>query len=308
MTTSIELEAPFGFSLSAAAEFYAGFAPMGGAARKLEQSLQLVLRLDGTFEAVSAKLKQRGSRLSVEVEGTKDTARLVKQLSRMLGLGVDGRAWAAVGEVDPVLGAVKRHFPGFFTAGFPSPYEAGIGGVLSQRSSVRQAAATRKALSLAHGDEVGGLQVVPSPEQLLKVKSFAGISAAKLETLHGLARAALSGVLDAERLNALPQEQALEELQQLRGIGPWTASHMLLRGASAQDALPLQEPRVLRAFTHAYERPESDFVRCAEAWRPFRMWASILLVRNLARVGAWAAVPSDFERRGRQRAAHEARR
>lgn len=318
MTTSIELEAPFGFSLSAAAEFYAGFAPMGGTerkasprglrgrtgatqepARKLEQSLQLVLRLDGTFEAVSAKLKQQGSKLTIEVEGTKDVERLTRQLSRMLGLGVDGRAWAAVGEVDPVLGAVKRHFPGFFTAGFPSPYEAGLGGVLSQRSSVRQAAATRKALSLAHGAEVGGLQVVPSPEQLLKVKSFAGIAAAKLETLHGLARAALGGVLDAERLNALPQEQALEELQELRGIGPWTASHMLLRGASAQDALPLQEPRVLRAFTHAYERPESDFVRCAEAWRPFRMWASIVLVRNLAREGAWAAVPSDFKRRGR---------
>jgi 3-methyladenine DNA glycosylase/8-oxoguanine DNA glycosylase len=94
-------------------------------------------------------------------------------------------------------------------------------------------------------------------------------------------------------------EQALEELQELRGVGPWTASHMLLRGASAQDALPLAEPRVLRAFTLAYQRPESDFARCAEAWRPLRMWASIALVRNLGRLGQWAAVPSDFKRRGR---------
>ncbi len=299
MNTSIELEAPLGFSLSAAAEFYAGFAPMGGAARQLEQRLQLALRLDGTFEAVCATLTQVGTSLKVEIEGTKDVPRLTRQLNRMLGLGVDGRAWARVGEIDPVMGEVKQHFPGFFTAGFPSPYEAGLGGVLSQRSSVRQAASTRKALSLAHGSEVGGLQVVPSPEQLLKVKAFKGISEAKLETLHGLARAALSGVLDAERLNALPVEQALEELQELRGVGPWTASHMLLRGASAQDALPLQEPRVLRAFTHAYGRPQSDFARCSEAWRPFRMWASIMLVRNLARVGQWAAVPSDFKRRGR---------
>lgn len=299
MNTSIELEAPFGFSLSAAADFYAGFAPMGGAARQLEQRLQLALRLDGTFEAVLATLTQRGSSLKVDLEGTKDVPRLTRQLSRMLGLDVDGRVWARVGELDPVMGKLKLHFPGIFTAGFPSPYEAGLSGVLSHRSSVRQAAATRKALSLAHGDEVGGLRVVPSPEQLLKVKAFAGISAAKLETLHGLARAALSGVLDATRLNALSQEQAMEELQQLRGVGPWTASHMLLRGASAQDALPLQEPRVFRAFTHAYERPESDFVRCAEVWKPFRMWASIVLVRNLARVGQWAAVPSDFKRRGR---------
>ena len=303
MPLHFELEAPFGFSLAAAADFYAGFAPMGGAAQQLERKLRLAFRLDGTFEAVAATLSQHGSRLQLEVEGTDDVARVTRQLARMLGLDADGRAWAAVGEADPVLGALQRHFPGFFTAGFPSPYEAGVGGVLSQRSSVKQAAATRRRLSEMHGAQAGGLFVLPSPEQLLRVKAFPGIPLAKLEVLHGLARAALDGRIDAERLRALPREQALEELQQLRGVGPWTASHLLLRGASLQDALPLAEPRVLRAFTLAFQRPESDFAKCAEAWRPFRMWAAIILVRNLARAGQWAAVPSDFQRRGRESAA-----
>ena len=298
MTNHFELEAPFGYSLAAAADFYAGFAPMGGTARSLEGRLQLAFRLDQTFEAVAVTLSQRGARLLVEVVGTGDRARVTQQLDRMLGLDVDGKGWAAVGERDPIMGAVKRHFPGFFTAGFPSPYEAGVSGVLSQRSSVRQAAATRRKLSEAHGASVGELQVLPSPEQLLRVKSFSGIAPQKLEVLHGLARAALEGTLDAQRLTALPVEEALEQLQQLRGVGPWTASHMLMRGASLQDALPLAEPRVLRAFTLAYERPESELLRCAEAWRPFRMWACIALVRNLGRLGQWAAVPSDFKRRG----------
>lgn len=302
MTIHFELEAPFAFSLAAAADFYAGFTPMGGAARQVERKLQLALRLDGTFEAVAATLSQAGSRLNVEVEGTKDTGRLTKQLTRMLGLDADGKAWAAVGEADPVLGAVKRHFPGFFTAGFPSPYEAGVGGVLSHRSSVKQAASTRRKLSEAHGALVGGLHVLPSPQQLLGVKSFPGIAVQKLEVLQGLARAALDGTLDAQRLRALPMAQALDELQLLRGVGPWTASHMLMRGASLQDALPVTEPRVLRAFTHAYERPESDFVKASEAWKPFRLWACIALVRNLGRAGKWAAVPSDFQRRGKRAA------
>jgi len=298
-TIHFELQAPFGFSLAAAADFYAGFAPMGGAAQQRERKLQLAFRLDGTFEAVSATLKQQGSSINVELLGTKDVARVTKQLSRMLGLDVDGRAWAAVGERDPILGGIKQFFPGFFTAGFPSPYEAGVSGVLSHRSSVKQAGALRRKLSEAHGTEVGGLFVMPSPEQLLGVKQFIGVPAQKLEVLHGLARAALDGRIDAERLRALPTEEALEQLESLYGIGPWTAHHMLLRGASAQDALPTAEPRVLRAFALAYERPESDFASVAEAWRPFRMWASILLVRNLAREGQWAAVPSDFKRRGR---------
>src|SRR5688572_33404281 len=101
-TTQFDVPAPFGFSLSAAAEFYAGFAPMGGAAQLQERGLQLAVRLDGTFEAVSATLWQRGDRVFVEAVGTADQSRLIKQLSRMLGLDADGRAWAAVGERDEV--------------------------------------------------------------------------------------------------------------------------------------------------------------------------------------------------------------
>lgn len=300
MTTStFDVTAPFGFRLSAAAEFYAGFAPMGGAAELSGGALHLALLLDETFEPVSARLTQKGDRIEVRAEGTSDAPRLTRQLGRMLGLDADGREWARVGERDPVMGRLQRTFAGFFTAGFPSPYEAAMGGILSQRSSVAQAARTRRQLSAAHGHSVGGLSVVPSPHRLLEVKAFPGISARKLGVLHGVARAALEGKLDATRLRAMPVSRALEELERLDGVGPWTASHMLLRGASVQDALPTAEPRVLRAFERAYGRSERDFAACAEAWRPLRMWAAILLVRDLARAGDWAAVPSDFERRGR---------
>ncbi|MBL8916851.1 MAG: DNA-3-methyladenine glycosylase 2 family protein [Archangium sp.] len=305
MTTnrfSTELQAPFGFSLSAAAEFYAGFAPMGGAAQLQDKGLQLGVRLDGTFEPVSATLSQKGSRILVEAEGTTDQPRLIKQLSRMLGLDADGRAWAAVGERDDVLGRLKKFFPGFFTAGFPSPYEAGLGGVLSQRSSVKQAAALRRKLSAAHGSQVGGMWLVPAPKRLLAVKAFPGISERKMDVLHGIARAALDGKLEADRLLAMPTEAALESLESLDGVGPWTAAHMLMRGASVRDVLPTSEPRVLRAFAAAYQRPESDYAKVSEGWRPFRMWAAIILVRNLAREGGWAAVPEDFARRGRRSA------
>ena len=301
MTIHFELEAPSGFSLTAAADFYAGFAPMGGAARQQGPRLHLAQRLDGTFEAVALTLTQANARLIIDAEGTADQQRLTTQLTRMLGLDVDGAAWARLGKSDPVLGAIKQHYPGFFTAGFPSPYEAAISGVLSQRSSIAQAATTRRKLSEQHGTLVGGLHVVPSPVQLLAVKSFPGIPERKLEVLHGLARAALDGTIDATRLRALPMEQALEELQQLHGVGPWTAAHMLLRGASLQDALPLNEPRVLRAFSLAYDRPESDFAYVARAWRPFRMWACILLMRNLGRVGEWQSSRRDSDRRSQRK-------
>lgn len=301
-----DLDAPHGFSLTAAADFYAGFAPMGGAARRDDAGLELTQLLEGSWAAVRVRLTQRGARLEVRATTSAPVAdlqaRLTAQLRRMLGLDVDGRAWLAAGARDETLGRVQREFPGFFTAGFPSPYEAGVSGVLSHRSSVKQAAATRRALASRHGELVGETAVIPSPQRLLALRSFPSIPAGKLETLHTLARAALEGQLDAEALRALPVDEALARLERMRGVGPWTASHLLLRGASVQDALPLAEPRVLRAFAFVSGRPEADFARAAQAWRPFRMWAAILLVRSLARAGGWAAVPSDFTRRGRVRA------
>jgi DNA-3-methyladenine glycosylase II len=276
--TTFQLEAPAGFSLSAAAEFYAGFSPMGGAARRDADSLQLVFLLDGTFTPVSARLSpsppaeervgERRRALHLAVEGTTDELRVAIQISRMLGLDADAPAWLDLGKRDPLVGGLQRSFPGFFTAGFPSPYEAGVSGVLSHRSSVKQAASIRRALSKAHGTELDGVFALPTPRQLLAAKGFTSIPDAKWKVLQGLARAALDGLLDAERLRALPTEFALAQLQTLHGVGPWTAAHMLLRGATARDALPLSEPRVLRAFTHVSGRPEREFIQRAEAASP----------------------------------------
>jgi DNA-3-methyladenine glycosylase II len=194
--TTFQLEAPAGFSLSAAAEFYAGFSPMGGAARRDADSLQLVFLLDGTFTPVSARLSpsppaeervgERRRALHLAVEGTTDELRVAIQISRMLGLDADAPAWLDLGKRDPLVGGLQRSFPGFFTAGFPSPYEAGVSGVLSHRSSVKQAASIRRALSKAHGTELDGVFALPTPRQLLAAKGFTSIPDAKWKVLQGL--------------------------------------------------------------------------------------------------------------------------
>jgi DNA-3-methyladenine glycosylase II len=115
------------------------------------------------------------------------------------------------------------------------------------------------------------------------VKSFPGISAEKLVRLHGIAYAALDGKLDADTLRALPRDAALEHLQKLRGVGRWTAGHILLRGAGIRDELPGMEPRVMAGVAKAYglKRPSlASLVRISDGWRPFRMWVSVLIVMN----------------------------
>lgn len=291
---TLELDKPRGFSLQAAADFYAGFVPGSGMAVAATDRLTLAFRLDQSFEAVAVELRETEDSVLAAVAGTRDAERVAQQVARMLGLDVDGDAWLELGRRDAVVGKLQREFAGFFTAAKPSPYDAAVWGVISPRMNMRAAAKLKLEMCRRAGDTVELLgrqhHVFPAPTALLALRGFPGLPAIKLERLHGVARAALAGKLDAGRLRALPVDVALAELQQLPGVGPWTASHILFRGAALQDAVPTVEPRLLHGLADAYgiaTPSPQKLLEIAEGWRPFRMWVCVLLARHLANVGGW---------------------
>jgi DNA-3-methyladenine glycosylase II len=291
---TLALDKPYGFSLQAAADFYSGFVPGSGMAVAATDRLTLAFRLDQSFDAVAVELRETQDSVIAEVAGTHDVERVASQVVRVLGLEADGEAWLEVGRRDRVVGKLQREFPGFFTAAKASPYDAAVWGVISPRMNMKAAAKLKLEIAARAGDRVElfgrAHDVFPSPTALLALGGFPGLPAIKLERLHGVARAALDGKLDAERLRAMPVEAALSELQELPGVGPWTASHILFRGAALRDAVPTVEPRLLHGLAEAYgiARPSpAKLLQLAEGWRPFRMWVCVLLARHLASVGGW---------------------
>jgi DNA-3-methyladenine glycosylase II len=292
------LHRPRGFRLAASSTFFSGFVPGSGmaAAAASEDELTLAFRLDRSFAAVAVTLRERGDRLVGHVAGTTDLPTVTQQVARILGLEADADAWAALGARDPVVGALQREFPGFFTATKPSAYDAAVWAVLAPRTSMQHAANVKLAMardlgtSVTLGERVH--HVFPAPAVLAVLDAFPGVPDEKIARLRGIGEAALAGVLDVDRLRALPADHALRELQELRGIGPWAASHIYHRGAAPPDSLPTAEPRILHGLAHAYELPAADeetLARLAEAWRPFRMWVCVLLSRHLARTDGWHA-------------------
>ncbi|MDB4973124.1 MAG: 3-methyladenine glycosylase/8-oxoguanine glycosylase-like protein [Myxococcaceae bacterium] len=291
---TFEIDKPSGFSLHAVSEFYAGFTPGSGMAAAATDQLTLAFCADASFEAVAVSLREDGKRLIAELSGSADVDVVHRQLARMLGLEADAEAWLALGARSPVVGRLQREFPGFFTATKASPYDAAVWALISPRMHPDQAARIKLAIAREHGTAVAlhgrTYQVFPAPEALLRVTHVDGLSEEKLSRLHGLARAALSGRLEAERLRALGEAEAIAELQTLRGIGPWSASHIYYRGAAPIDGLPIAEPRILHGLAHASGTTIPDtatFERLAEEFRPFRMWVSVLLSRHLAGSGHW---------------------
>ena len=168
---------------------------------------------------------------------------------------------------------------------FYSPYEAACWAIISNRIRMTQAASVRKAITAQFGSPVDihgdRMPAFPAPEQLLQMTDSPGLFGRKVEYLHGVAHAALDGRLDAARLRSLSDEQALAELRELSGIGPFASELILLRGCGHPDYVSLLEPRLRRAIGRAYELghdPSDDEVRrIADGWRPYRMWVSLLL-------------------------------
>ena len=285
---------PRSFRLAAATQFYEGFLPGSGMAAAATDRLTLAFRLDHTFEAVAVRLKENSERIDVEVVGTQHVERVQKQVARMLGLDCDAAAWEGLRDQDPVVGRLQDAFPGFFTAAKPSPYDAATWAIIVPRMNMKQAARIKIGMAERFGDrvEIGGRShdVFPSPAVLAEIESFPGLSEEKTTRLRGIGDAALRGALDASHLRSLGDDRALSELQRLRGVGPWAASHIYYRGAAIADALPTAEPRVIHGLADAYEidtPSTATFERIAESWRPFRMWVCVLLARHLARSDGW---------------------
>lgn len=258
--------------------------------------------LDGTHQPAAVELRWGDGALRGEVAPGADPEAVRAQVARIFSLDVDGRDYPAVGERDPVVGRLMEMRPGQRPVLFTSPYECAAWAVISQRISRAQAAVIKERLIDAHGESIavgGGVaRCFPPPERLLSLTSFPGLPQVKVDRLRGIARAALDGELDPERIQALG-DAAPEALRRLPGIGEFWSQGVYTRACSAPDAFPV-EPRTLQALAAARgeQRPPlgSELDAITELWRPYRMWVAVLLRLTAAR-GA-AAPPPKMARAG----------
>ena len=278
------------FSLAASMRFAEGFTPDPHASGATGH-LHLAFVPDGETLPAGACVREEDGDLVVEISGEADHERAHAQALRILSLDIDGTGFAAVGARDPVIGGLQERYDGLRPVGFLSPFEAGVWFLLGQRIRTAQAARLKARVRDALGGPVTvcgeRLVAFPGPHALVDLGVVEGIPEVKRERITALARAAVDGALDGDRLRALHPADAIAELQELPGVGPFTAQGIVLRGAGAPDVLAAAEPRLGRAIVHAYglDAPLSDVqvAELAEAWRPFRSWATVLLRVDLDR-------------------------
>jgi DNA-3-methyladenine glycosylase II len=134
----------------------------------------------------------------------------------------------------------------------------------------------------------------PSPEQLLEVSEedlrAAGLSGRKVSYIRDLATHVISGELELDRLDKLEDEQVIEEIVAVRGLGRWSAEMFLLFHLERPDVLSGGDLGIRKAVQIEYrlkKMPTPERVlEIGEPWRPHRSLASLYLWESLAAVPA----------------------
>jgi DNA-3-methyladenine glycosylase II len=269
------------FSLLEAAGF--GFGPRDPEA---DGVMRLAFARDDFAGHAGVVLTQdAGGAVRGEVHGDGDPDAVAAQVARVLSLDADGEQWAAVGERDPVIGRLQAEFPGLRPVLFHSPYEAAAWSVISARRGRAQGNAVRARIAADLGETftLAGrdLAAFPTPERLLAVEPGPGLPAQRVERLRAVAEAALAGLLEPARLAAMDPDDAMAAMRELPGIGPFYAALIVVRAVGVTDVLAVAEERsraaAARLYGHEAPLDEAGLVALAEAWRPFRTWATVLL-------------------------------
>jgi DNA-3-methyladenine glycosylase II len=183
---------------------------------------------------------------------------------------------------DPVLrGIIERVGP--FRMAYGEPQFASLAeAIVYQQLNGKAAETIFKRFAALAGEPL-------TPEGILKLSGEqlrgVGLSKQKSAYLKDLAQKTAEGILDFSKLPELPDEEVIEHLTQVKGIGVWTAHMFLIFSLRRLNVLPTGDYGVQMALKRHYRKRKlpkpKDMEKIARAWEPYRSVACWYMWRSL---------------------------
>ena len=183
---------------------------------------------------------------------------------------------------DPVMGAIIERVGPYGIKFLEPDFETLVKSIVSQQLSGKVAKTIYGRLIAAAGGKL-------TPESLLKLRPARlrtlGLSRQKIEYIRDLARHSRSGTVDFARLPDCSDDEVIEHLTAVKGIGVWTAHMFLIFALRRPNVLPIGDLGVRTAIRRAYgldDLPKPAAIEeMARGWHPYCSVASWYLWRSL---------------------------
>ena len=168
-------------------------------------------------------------------------------------------------------------------------YESLMQSIVYQQISGKAGDAIIKKFKALYGGKL------PTPKRFLATKEkkvrAAGISPQKYSYLLDLCTRIEDGRLELKKFDKMDNERIIEELDEVRGIGRWTAEMFLMFSLGRTDVFPMDDLGIRKAMQHAYGlRALPDKKKMAELsreWKPYGTIASLYLWRSKDKGEGW---------------------
>lgn len=206
---------------------------------------------NNAFEISITEANKRPDQLKVTIEGPQPdptAKRVIKQaVVKSLGLQIDLQEFYRAAAADPKLGPLVDRFRGVKPPRFFSVFEGLINGIACQQLSLTLGIQLLNRLAqnfgLAAGEGNSLIHAFPRPQDLAGLEPDAirklGFNFQKARAMIEISRAIVEGRFDLEALEAATDEEALQALMELRGVGRWTAELTMLRGMGRWHIFPV---------------------------------------------------------------------
>jgi 3-methyladenine DNA glycosylase/8-oxoguanine DNA glycosylase len=134
----------------------------------------------------------------------------------------------------------------------------------------------------------------PTPQELLRVRSSklrkVGLSRAKIAAVRDLAQKTIEGIVPTiEEAQKLSDQELVDRLISVRGIGAWTVEMFLIFRLGRPDVLPIHDYGVQKGWAITYRKKNipkpKELLKFGERWRPYRTVASWYMWRAVSLAG-----------------------
>ncbi|WP_256684012.1 DNA-3-methyladenine glycosylase family protein [Halococcus qingdaonensis] len=178
---------------------------------------------------------------------------------------------------DPVLRALVEEFGELEIDTAEDPFERLVVSIINQSVSTASANAVRERVFERFNEITPAAVLAADADEL----SDAGLGETKTEYVRNAARAFRERDLGREGLADASDEEVIDELGEIHGVGEWTARMYLIFALGREDVLPLGDLAVRRGIESLYgdgeELTRAEMREIAERWRPYRSLATLYI-------------------------------
>lgn len=225
--------------------------------------------------------------LKVWIDNTALLHRVVERVRAIFDLRADSTIVEKSLSADRRLAPLIKKYPGTRVPGCWSGFEVALRAILGQQISVKAASTLVARVAAAVGErydcDMEGIEYFfPEPEAIASADlDDLGIIQTRVSAIREVARRLENGELEIGPHVTL--DYFVQQFCEIKGIGEWTAQYVAMRALSDPDAFPHSDLILLRAAAQPGETltPKMLLTR-AEAWRPWRAYAVLLLWRAYA--------------------------